>query len=263
MKKETPWWLRNRKEGVVRDILEDLSRLEYCKEIEAVVDNLEFCKKTAYGTRCVVITFLHLKSKGFPIVLEDMVKYSRLNKQALLSAINKNRASFPYSSNCTLEYVCNVYKRVHCTTKQMGLIPVESEKEVIYLYSVKYFYSRSPFITCIYLCLRSMPSKEIAHVYRKIIPDASINALNIKKEMDRILIATGKEPEVKGVKTRVEKQKKIEQALRMYTTPLSEIKSYSTDYESLLIENLIKKNLSVNEIYNLTKKGMEYYVDWG
>lgn len=263
MKKErVPWWLREKEKRVVQHILIEINKPEYQAEIEKIIQNTEFCTKISYEVKCVIVIFLHLQTKGFPIVIEDMIKYCTLNKISLLSAISKNRVALPYLKEHTEDYVRNVYRRVYESLLRGEMHPENAEEEVMHLHKMRYFYNRSPLIACVYLCMKNEPINQIINAYQEILPDVNIRGSVIEKEIVRINQAKGKITITKTMKESEKKYKKIEYALQMYKMPIKNIKVYANEYDTLLIEHLVKKNIPSHEIHNLTKKGMEYYADW-
>ncbi|KAI5187059.1 hypothetical protein NEHOM01_1898 [Nematocida homosporus] len=268
-----PIWLQSsRKDKDLHSILADLNALESYTAIQSIVQTIRFTSKVNYRLKCTMVIYLHLQQEGFPVVLEDMVKYSGVSKLALLSLINKNRDVLPYTLWPQLEYVLNLQRRVAKALEVAQIEVVDCQEKIKLLYDRKYFYTHSPLLACVYLslpaCNQSVKTSTPAYVVamcRMIVKQATTSLASVKKEIARILEFLGEglvsTPDIYQHR-RAAKDKKIAQAVALYQNPVQDPKPYATDYESLLIENLVKKDFAPATIANLTKSGMEYYADF-
>ncbi|KAI5189331.1 hypothetical protein NECID01_0526 [Nematocida sp. AWRm77] len=280
MKKEKlPQWLSTRKKNqAAHSILEDLGGMQYSHRIEDLLESVVFPRKVSCLHRCVLITYFYLKKEEFPVVIEDMVKYAGMCKLRLLSLINRHRHALPHTGDNTLGYVLNVYERVQRTLHKSPSAPSFKEYRnynvLTELYDKKYFHSKSPLLTCVCIYLGECCPERVLEALHTFSSGEGFSVPSIKKEYSRLnqalsdqnascpykntlLYASTQEEEY--AKKRQAREKKISHAVEMYSTPLQSIQKYSSDYESVLIENLIKNGMKPRQIYDLTHKGMEYY----
>ncbi|KAI5172742.1 hypothetical protein NEFER03_1774 [Nematocida sp. LUAm3] len=242
----------------LHNLLEELGAKEKLFEIERVLKKTEFLTKCNHLTKCLISSFLFLQNEGYPIVLEDILKYSEKGKFTFLSQIKRNRSAFPYSPECSLLYVTNVSTRLE---QQLNILKYSFKnplENINFLYKKGYFYSRSPFLPLLCLFLVSSSPKKIQAASMQIIPNSRITISSIEKELLRISIETGQKQDKEDEKrnTRI---KKIEKAVFLYKHPISSSSEYATDYDSLLIEEMVKNGHHPMQIYHLTRKGREYY----
>lgn len=294
MKKEQlPEWLRlNKNCQVIKTILEDLGAMAYYRQIEPLPGKVVFLGKPSFLVRCVILIYLHLKKEEFPVVLEDMVKYCGVKKIPLLSIINRNKAVLPYLEEETLGYVLNVHNRVYAILKHLEIRAQDRTEIVKLLYGKKYFYNKSPLLTCICVCLGRYQEETVLKISQTISQHLNVSLQSIKKEKAKIVqtlkdagaqkpgesaplsdtmaesiaqsitsLASDAPNRSVTASQRMTKEEKIAKAVEMYLTPIKEITEYSTDYESIMIEGLIKNGLLPSTIHHLTIKGMEYFFE--
>jgi len=246
-------------------ILADFGAGEYRKEIERMAKSVVFITKIKYELRCVVVAYLHLQQEGFPVVTEDVLKYAETSKTGFLSTLSKNRKFLPYREEYSILYLKNVYRRFHAESEKMNMSPVQRVDMLEKLHKRNYFHNRSPMLACLCLCLEGKPTETILEAYKNLAGSVQITARHIEKEILRISEEVGKTHKKTTDKTRAKRKQreaKISEAVNMYRTQIKDIEKYSSDYESMLIETLVKKGHSPETIHNLTKNGMEYYSDF-
>ncbi|OAG29537.1 hypothetical protein NEDG_00670 [Nematocida displodere] len=243
-------------------ILNELNASSHFYEISALVDTSLFSGKISIAAKSILIAYMHLKSCNFPIVIEDIVRYSGLDKTALLSFIGRNRATFPCFAEPSAEYIESIYRRVYQTLTRTEKRPKNELGSVRELHSKGYFYRKSPLVSCACLCLPEKDPKDILASIEAIIPASRYTAAFVKKELLRLAEALSPSPVDKYAATRKKKQDLFNQSLALYTAPVTSLTQYSTTYHSVLIENLLKNGIPPETIQNLTKKGMEYYSDF-
>ncbi|KAI5180484.1 hypothetical protein NEOKW01_0788 [Nematocida sp. AWRm80] len=259
--KVSEWTKEVPQRTVLKRILTELNAMEYHQEINTLVNSIVLIRKISYLKKCSLIVYMHLKNKGYPIVVEDMKKYSGLDKVSFLSLLHKNRSHLPFTHTHSLSYILAVYNRVKDTFTRLT-IPQDNQNSIIRtLYNKDYFYNRSsPLITTVCICLYDRSPEEILQGYSIISSDTPITLLGIQKELNQLNTALNNTlQEDKYQLKREEKRSKIEKAIKLYQEPFDPKKKYSRDYESILIENLIKNNIQPQAIYDMTRRGMEYY----
>lgn len=221
----------------------------------------------------VIVAYHLLVHRGYPVVLGDLPLYCRMEKKEILTVIAKNRNSFAWA--CTsLEYVRNVARRLRESLREKtGPLPEIGSKESIVeqLHARGYFFHRDPLLPCACVLLNGLCAKSVVQYVAEAVPHAKLTVSAVDQERKRIeaVLDPSKKQDpatpraLKKAKAKKEKEEKIRRAVAMYAQEITDRTQYSTDYESILIENLLKQGISPETIRNLTKKGMEYYAEFG
>lgn len=274
-----PLWLLNTssKTVILKSILTDINGMEYYNEIFQILSEFSFSSRINYNTKVALVIFLSLRSKSIPILIEDVMIYSNVNKMAFLSLLvkNKNLVSNPYPS---IDYVVNVFNRIYETFKtriKLSYASIKSKVEL--LYNTNYYLTKSPLTSILILCFYDSIDV-INSIVKENYPTTTTYTIN--KEISRVSKILKEEPtesliencsinkkkkNKEAIPTKIlkkkEKEKKIDRAIRLYREN-SSTDNHTTDYEGLLIEGMVKKGYTKEMIMNLTKKGMEYYNEY-
>jgi len=255
---------------ILAHILDDINAKEYYYAVKQAADTIEMVGRVKSDTRRAIVLYLHLQQEGYPILLDDIMKYVDISRTRVLSIMNRNTHTLPYSRVCTIEYVKSVYRRIETELLQSGIGVASNIAEIEAMHAHNYFCSTSLVYTCICLCLHGHSARKIAEIGAKVFSTCTITHKRVQSELQRMYKKEGnkKRAEIDAKRTtKWNKAKKIvemykkENIKKIYTSnEHASSEDANEEYETVLMENMAKQGATEQAIYDMTKKGMQYYM---
>lgn len=282
----------NKVEGTVRAMLGEIGFLSHFPAIVEMTRRIGFVTKTPQMDRAILVSYAYLRAKGIPVFVNDFLPYTGKKKRELLSLLRRNREvheAFKLDAEQDMRYVLSSFDRINeilrRTPEYRRELHASGRQVVEKLHGEGYFRKERIVDVAFIILLSNLDSSAICKAMRA----SGICKLGCKKSTIDNKIADlrarlfsleggpGPIPSEAVAKKdefyrdrRQSKLMRIERGALKYAACAGvqadllggEGSPLPLTHEDILIGDLLKHGFSKEDVYNLTKQGMEYHISF-